>query len=232
MERYITFVTEPLQEVFTKFAKFGPNLLAMLIIILAGIIAAKIVRFVLLKLLITVKFDSWSDRMGLTSLMRKGDLWAKPSAAIGAFVFWLMIIAVLLAGLSALNIQAVDSLVSNFVLYLPRILSAVLIVMIGYIVTAFISRAVLISAVNKGYHFARLLSEAIRLLLTVLIVAMALEQLQVAPGIVVAAFSIIFGGIVLALAISFGIGGIDAAKKIIEKETDKKDEDQHNIEHI
>jgi hypothetical protein len=61
---------------------------------------------------------------------------------------------------------------------------------------------------------------------------MALEQLQVAPVIVVTAFSIIFGGIVLALSISFGVGGIDTARKIIEKETEKKDEEKQDIEHI
>jgi hypothetical protein len=61
---------------------------------------------------------------------------------------------------------------------------------------------------------------------------MALEQLEVAPGIVVAAFSIVVGGIVLALAISFGVGGIDAARKIIEKETEAKEEGKKDIEHI
>jgi flagellar motor component MotA len=82
-------------------------------------------------------------------------------------------------------------------------------------------------------HYARLLAEAIRLLAIVLILAMALEQLQVAPVIVVSAFSIIFGGIVLALAIAFGVGGIEAAKRIIEKEaTDKKGKHKEEIDHI
>ena len=70
-----------------------------------------------------------------------------------------------------------------------------------------------------------------RLLLTVLILAMALEQLHVAPNIVTAAFSIIFGGIVIALAISFGVGGIDSARKMIEKEEERKEE-KRDIEHI
>ena len=73
----------------------------------------------------------------------------------------------------------------------------------------------MITAVNSGYHYAKILAEAVRLLLIVLILAMSLEQLQIAPGIVIAAFSIVFGGIILALAIAFGIGGIDAARRII-----------------
>ena len=91
----------------------------------------------------------------------------------------------------------------------------------------------MIAAVNSGYHHAKLIAEAARLLLIVLILAMALEQLQIAPGIVIAAFSIIFGGIVLALSIAFGVGGIDAAKRIIEKGTEEEKEDKgRDIEHI
>ena len=232
MTEFINLILEPLREVYANFVKFVPNLLAMLIIILVGMIAARIIRLILLKLFQTVKFDSWSDRMGLTSVMRKGDLWAKPSEAVGALVFWLLVVSVLLAGFSALNIQAVDHLISNFVLYLPRLISAILILVFGYIATGFIGRAVLISAVNRGYLFAKLLADAVRLLFTILFVAMALEQLQIAPGIVVAAFSIIFGGIVIALAISFGVGGIDTARKIIEKETEKKEEGKRDVEHI
>jgi hypothetical protein len=182
MENFFDLIMDPLRDVYSKFVQFIPSLLAMLLIILLGILAAKVIRAVLVKLLQAIKFDSWSDRMGLTSVMRKGDLWAKPSAAVGAFVFWLLILAILLAGLSALNIQAVDGLISYFVLYFPRFLSAVVILVFGYIVTGFIGRAVLISAVNRGSVFARLLAEAVRLLLIVLFVAMALEQLQVAPG--------------------------------------------------
>jgi hypothetical protein len=232
MTDYVELILEPLKEVYSKFIKFVPNLLAMLVIILVGMLVARLVRAVLLKLLKAIKFDSWSDRMGLTSVMRKGDLWDKPADAVGAFVFWLLIIAAFMAGFSALNIPAVDSLIANFVLYLPRVFSAILILVFGYIVTGFISRAILISGVNRGYRFAKLLAETVRLLLILLFIAMALEQLEVAPGIVVAAFSIIVGGIVLALAIAFGVGGIDAARKIIEKETEAKEEAKKDIEHI
>jgi flagellar motor component MotA len=72
----------------------------------------------------------------------------------------------------------------------------------------------------------------VRLLLIVLILAMALEQLQVAPNIVVAAFSIIFGGIVIALAIAFGVGGIEAARRIIEKGATEKREGKDDIQHL
>jgi hypothetical protein len=231
MKEFLELILEPMKDVFVKFKEFAPNLLAMMTIVLVGILSARIMKAILLRFMRAIKFDTWSDRMGLTAVMRKSDLWSKPSDAVGSVVFWTLVIVAVMAGLSALKIHAVDSLVAQFILYLPRAFSAIVILVFGYIIAGFIGRAVLIAAVNSGYHYAKLLAEAIRLLLTVLILAMALEQLQVAPGIVVAAFSIIFGGIVLALAISFGVGGIDAARRMIEKEEERKEE-KKDIEHM
>ena len=234
MTDFFNLILEPLREVFLRIKMFLPNLLAMLVILLVGILLARVVRIVFVRFLAAIKFDSWSDRMGVTALLRKGDLWAKPSLALGAIVFWLLIIVVLMTGLNALKVTAIDQLVHQFFMYLPRVFSAILILVIGYVLAGFVSRAVLIAAANSGFHYARLLAEAIRLLLTVLILAMVLEQLQVAPGIVLAAFSIVFGGIVAALAISFGVGGIDAARRMIERETVEKspNEAKNDIEHI
>jgi len=234
MTDFLNLILEPLQEVFLKFKVFVPNLLAMLVILIVGILLARLFRAILVRVLLAIKFDSWSDRMGVTTLLRKGDLWAKPSLALGAIVFWILIIVVLMVGLNALKIHTIDQLVSQFFMYLPRVFSAILILIIGYVLAGFISRAVLIAAANSGFHYAKLLAEAIRLLLTVLILAMVLEELQVAPGIVLAAFSILFGGIVIALAISFGVGGIDAAKRMIERETVEKpvNNTKDHIEHI
>jgi hypothetical protein len=234
MTDFLDLILEPLQDVFRTIKQFLPNLLAMLVILIIGLVVARVLRLVVVRFLAAIKFDSWSDRMGMTTLMRKGDLWAKPSLALGSILYWIMIIVALMTGLGALKIQAVDHLVTQFFMYLPRAFSAIMILLAGYVLTGFASRAVLIAAVNSGYHYAKLLAEAMRLLLTVLVLAMVLEQLQVAPGIVLAAFSIIFGGIVLALALSFGIGGIDAAKRIIERESVEKraDEAKDDIEHI
>lgn len=234
MTDILNLIVEPLKEVFNKFMAFMPNLLAMLIILILGILAARLLRMLLVRLLRAIDFDSWSDRMGVTSILRKGDLWAKPSIALGALFFWGLIIVVLMTGLSALKVSTIDHLVSQFFIYLPRIFSAAAILIVGYVLAGFVSRAVLIAAVNSGFHYAKLSAEAVRLLLTVLILAMVLEELKVAPGIVLAAFSIIFSGIVLALAIAFGVGGIDAAKRIIEKEAaaQASEAKKDDIEHI
>lgn len=234
MKDFINLILEPLKDLFLKFKGFAPNLLAMLVILLVGIVFARIIKLLLVKFLTAIKFDSWSDRMGFTKLMRKGDLWAKPSAILGEIVFWLLIIVTLMSSLNALQIPAIDHLVGQFFSYIPRIFSAAMILIVGYVLSGFVSRAVLIAASNSGFHYAKILAEAIHTSLIVLILSMVMEQLQIAPGIVLAAFSIIFGGIVIALAIAFGVGGIDAARRIIEKESiaKREEETKDEIEHL
>jgi len=234
MMDFLNLILEPLQDVLLKFKAFLPNLLAMLVILILGLLLAKVLRILLVKFLAVVKFDNWSDRMGFTTLMRKGDLWLKPSAVLGAIVFWILVIVTLMVGLSALQVAAIDNLVGQFFSYLPRVFSAAMILVVGYVVASFISRAVLIAAANAGYHYARLLAEAVRVLLMVMILAMVMEQLQIATSIVLAAFSIVFGGIVVALAIAFGVGGINTARRIIEREISEEPpkKAQEDIEHI
>lgn len=234
MMEFLNLILEPLQDVFLKFKIFLPNLLAMLVILALGIILAKLIKVILVKSLTAINFDSWSDRMGFTTLMRKGDIWAKPSVTLSAIIFWLQILVTMMIAFSALKVPAIDGLVEQVLGYGPRAFSATIILIIGYILAGFISQGVLITAVNSGYHYAKLLAEAIRTLLMLLILAMAMEQLQIAPSIVLAAFTIIFGGIVTALAISFGVGGIEAARRIIERESavNPTIEPKDEIEHI
>lgn len=234
MTDFLEMIFEPLQESFRQFKAFLPSLLSLLVILVLGLVLAKVIKVVIVKFLTAVKFDSWCDRMGFTTLMRKGDLWTKPSALIGVLVFWLIVVVTLMVGLSALKVAVIEQMVGQFFAYMPRVLSAVTILVIGYVLIGFISRSVLVAGANSGFHYAKLLAEAVRTLLTMMILAMVMEQLQIAPSIVLAAFSIIFGGIVIAFAIAFGVGGIDAAKRMIEKETaEKRDEEkQDEIEHM
>ncbi|HAG49768.1 MAG: hypothetical protein A2X87_04205 [Deltaproteobacteria bacterium GWC2_42_51] len=233
MEKFSEILFQPFRDFWQWFVKFAPNLMAMLIIIIAGLILAWLIRLVMLRILRVINFDTWSDKVGLTALIRKGDVWAKPSDFFGYAVYLLLAVVFVMIGLDALQIKVIDNLLSQFLLYLPRALSAILILIIGYIIAGFLSRGVLIAAVNSGYHHAKLIAEAVRLLFIILVLAMALVELTIARGIVIAAFSILFGGVVLALAIAFGVGGIDAAKRIIEKaREEKKEEKGRDIEHI
>lgn len=232
MENFGELLLRPFMDFWAALVGFIPNLLAMVIIICGGFLVAWVVKVVLVKGFSALSFDKWCDRAGITAMARKANVWSMPSDIIVRAVYWFLAIIFSMIGLTALRLQAIDSLTMQFFMYLPRAFSALLILIVGYMITAFVSRAVLIAAVNSGYHYAKLLAEAVRMLLVVLILAMALEQLRIAPGIVVAAFSILFGGIVIAFAVAFGAGGIDAARKIIEKSSEEKKDTGRDMEHL
>jgi len=84
MMEFLEMMFDPLQDLFGQLRAFLPGLLAMLVILVVGIVLATLLRLILVKFLTAVKFDGWSDRMGFTKLMRKGDLWSKPSAIAGS----------------------------------------------------------------------------------------------------------------------------------------------------
>jgi hypothetical protein len=168
-----------------------------------------------------VRFNDLAQRAGAADVFKKADLPA-PDAVAAAFVFWLTFIGFLLSGLSVLGFRSLEGLVADFVLFIPRLLVAVAILVAGLVAANFAWRAALLAAVNAGMPSARLVAGIVRLLIVVLAVAMALEQIAVAKTVVLTAFAIAFGAVMLAAAIAFGIGGGPIARRILEQQFPEK----------
>ncbi len=228
---FLSAVVGPLKTFFTNLFTFVIYLVVMVIILVIGFIIASIIQRFTLKLLDTIGFNNWSDKVGLTSILQKGEVRIPPSQFVSLVFYWFLVTAFLIAGLASIDLEMTNTIVSVFFMFLPRFLSAILVLILGYLFSSFLARATLLAGVNAGLKYSRLLAEAVRLLMLIFIFAMALEQLGLATGIVVAAFSILFGGILLALAIAFGLGGKDVAKKILEGNM-AKEEEKDDIQHL
>jgi hypothetical protein len=120
------------------------------------------------------------------------------------------------AALSALNLQPIKDFAHSFLAYIPHLLMAMLILVAGFLLSNFVSQAVLIAAVNAGLPPARGVAAASRWGVQLIAVAMALEQLGIASNIVAVGFGITLGGVVFAAAIAFGLGAKDLAKEFLE----------------
>ena len=141
-------------------------------------------------------------------------------------VFWVTWFVFMLAGLSALDIVGLQEHISLFLLFLPRLFVAVLIFFIGMIVASFLSRAALLAAVNAHLPSARVVAYSIRTIVLLLTFSMAIEEIGIAERTILIAFSILFGAVMLGLAIAFGLGGQDLARRALERrfsERDRKD---------
>jgi hypothetical protein len=103
----------------------------------------------------------------------------------------------------------------------------------GGLVAGFARRSVLIAAVNAGLPSARLLSSGAHAALFVLFAAMALEEVGLGQRVVLTAFAISFGGVVLALALAFGLAGKEIARESLERLLRRRGpEDEDGLKHL
>jgi hypothetical protein len=206
-----------LVESWDKIASFAPDALQLIIIIVAGFIMAWLLKVIVTHLLKVVKFDVFGYRMGLAAVLSKASIERSSSEVIGIIVYWCVVFLFFVIALGTLEVYAVDTVLASIFTYIPRLVIAIFVFLLGYFLSRFFSRAILIGLVNARVKSAMLIASLFRILIIVLFSAMAIEQLGIARGIVVATFAISFGGVVLATAIAFGLGGKDMAKDMLER---------------
>jgi Mechanosensitive ion channel, conserved TM helix len=199
------------------FIQFVPRLVAATIIFAVGFFVAVVARWVVRRVLGWLKFDKVAVRTGASEMLRVAEL---PSAEllIAKIVFWIVWIGFIVSALDTLQFGPFQGLVQQFFRFVPRVLLALLVLALGFLVGNFIWRATLLASVNAGLPAARLLSSTLRLLVIAIAAVMALEQLGLATAVVLTAFAIAFGALMLGLAIAFGLGGRDAARQLLEQQ--------------
>jgi hypothetical protein len=203
---------------FEGVVRFLPGLLAALLILAVGVVVAWLIKALLRRALTVARFDRFCQSAGLSTILGRADVRGTPSILVASLVFWLVLASFLMAGASALQVGFINRLIAAFFLYLPRILSALGILLLGFLLANFLSRAALLAAVNANVPSPRVIGLVVKFLIAVLAFAMALEQLEIAKTIVIAAFVISFGAVMFGLAIAFGLGGKEVARRVLERQ--------------
>jgi Mechanosensitive ion channel, conserved TM helix len=216
---------------FNALALFLPRVLSMVVIIAAGSLVALLLKAVVRRIFGIASFRKYCDSAGLTQLMRKAAL-PPPVDFLGQVVFWVIWLVFIVLGIDALGIGALREQISRFFMFLPQIFVAMAVLFIGLLVANFFSRATLLAAANANYPSARLLGSLVRLLIIIFFVAMALEQIGLGRHVVLIAFSIAFGAVMLGTAIAFGLGGRDVARRILEKQFLQQEPNEKEDEEI
>jgi small-conductance mechanosensitive channel len=208
-------------------AEFLPRLLVMLIIIVIGLLVAFVLRYISRALLGLTKLDRVSEEAGASRVLRMAHL-PSMTELLSRSIFLVTWFGFLLVGLSVLGIAGLQEQISQLFRFLPEVFIAILILFLGVTLANFLSRAALLAAVNAGHTSARILSWSLRFVIWILAITMALEELGLARQTVISAFSIVFGATMLGLAIAFGLGGQDLARKCLERYLGdaKKDKDK------
>ncbi len=213
-------ILEGLEQVYSKLfhmiAEFLPRFLVMLIIVLIGLLVALVLRYILRALLGLTKLDRVSEQSGASRVLRMAHL-PSMSELLSRSVFWVTWLGFFLVGISVLGIPGFQEQISRLFRFLPEVFVAILIMFLGVAIANFLSRTALLAAVNAGHPSARILSWAIRFVIWILAITMTLEELGLARQTVISAFSIFFGATMLGLAIAFGLGGQDLARRALER---------------
>ncbi len=202
-----------MDEIVQSVGRFLPRFLEMLAIVAAGLAIALILKYLLRSLLRIARFDKLSERTGATHLLRGASL----SELVSRFVFWVAWFGFILLGISVLGVVGIEQHVTSFFGFLPRLFVALLILFFGLLAASFLSRAALLSGVNAQLPSPRLISWAVRTMVILFVVSMAFEELGVGSHTVIVAFTLTFGALMLGLALAFGLGGKDLARKYLEK---------------
>ena len=192
-----------------------PRVLITVSIVAVGWVIAWALKWAVRWLLIWLRFNHGCDRIGVGAVLKTADL-PPADILVSLIVFWLVWVGFMLSGVDVLGFTALEGMVRSFALFVPRLLVAIVILVLGVVCANFAWRATLIAAVNARVPSPRVVSGAVRALVLILAGAMALDQIALARTIVLTAFAIAFGAVMLGLAIAFGVGGGGIARRILD----------------
>jgi hypothetical protein len=224
-EQINEILTQSASQITAGIARFLPGLLALIFVVLLAVVIAWIAGAVFRQSLKRISFDARLAQWGFDGLADWSPA-RSPTLLLVRIIRWTVILLGLLVGTSALDADLTSRLVVGLFGYLPNVVAAILVLIVGTIIARFLARGVLISAVNMQMQSARLLSLGVKWLVLVLAGAMALEHLGIGEQIVELSFAILFGGIVLALALAVGLGSKDMVSRTWERQASKSEEQQ------
>lgn len=223
MQQQVNIFLESLNQFWIQLIIFVPKLLAVVVILFAGWLVAKLVRIAVRRLLELTQFDKIAQKSGLESFMNQGTLNLSMSGIISQVVYWLVITLFIITGANILGLSEVAVLLQQLASYLPRIIVAIIVLIFGTLLARFVNRIVFTWLHSIQFERALVVSTSTEYGVQILALFIALEQLGLGMQLIYSLFIIIFGAVFLALALAFGLAGKEwAANKIAEFEAKQK----------
>lgn len=200
----------------TTIVTLGPRLVAALVVVFAGWLVARSVSWLATRLIARLPVDRMAEQTAFADALRLAEL---PPAGrlIPSVAFWLVLIAFLTQALGLLEVPGFENARAEFIDFVGRLVRAVVLLLIGVLIANVVWRATLLAAYNAGLPSARLMAASLRVLVLAVSVLTALAHVGIPMVIVLTAFSIAFGALMLGLALAFGLGGREAAREFLAR---------------
>lgn len=216
-----------LQRALNSFFEFVPRLIGFLLILLIGYIVAKLVKKAVEALLNRIGLDKQTHQGAIGDYVDKVNPNFKPSGLIGSIAFWFIFLGAISIAVSQLGIAAVTTFVAAIVAYLPNVIAAVLIFIVAGLVAAAVGG--LVARTMGDTPTGKIVGTIVPILVMGIATFMILTQLKIAPAIVQITYIALLGSVALALALAFGLGGRDAAAKLLSDAQQKGAEQKGQV---
>jgi hypothetical protein len=222
----VDMLIEPARVFLQQVGRFVPRLGLAVLVVIAGWVLARLARFAVSKGLRAINFNVLTERAGLDGFLQQGGVEIDTVGILALLVYWLVILAALVVAASGLDLTYVTDLLSRVVLFVPKVMVAILILAFGGYFARFIGAAVTAYCKNAGVLDGDLLGRLAQYAILVFMVLISLDHLGVGGDIIRQTFLIVLAGIVLALALAFGIGGQRWAAELLERWWPRRREDK------
>ncbi len=221
MSTWQIVLLEPAKLILDQIGQFLINVLLVLVILIIGWLVAKLIKTVVTNVLRTLRFDALSERIELDSLLAKGGIKYSLSELLGIIAYWLAILVTFMVAVNAIGLTIAADLLNRVVLYIPNVVAAIFILILGMFVSTLLRNIIQTIATNAGLSEEKLLGKIVEVLVMIFAIIMALEQLNIGATTLQLALSIVLAAIGLGIALAFGLGCKDIAARAVSEFLDK-----------
>jgi len=215
MSSWQVVLLEPARTVLAQISQFVINALLVIIILIVGWLLSKLIKAIVSKALKASRIDKLSDDIGLNKLLSKGGITYSLSDLVAVICYWLGLLITFMVAVNALGLTIAANLLNKVVLYIPNVIAAVFILVLGMFAATLLRNIVQTAATNAGLHQSKVLAQVVETVVIAFAIFVGLEQLQIGIRITELTVSIILGSLGLGLALAFGLGCKDIAGKFV-----------------
>lgn len=212
-----TAIMSALANALNLFLAFIPRLIGFLVIMAVGWIIAYLISKGLTLLLRKIGFDRVADRIGLSRFDERMGVHMDAAGILGKIVFWFLILIFLVPATDALGLPAVSNVLNQLVAYIPNVFVAIIVLFLGTLLATVVADLVRGATASANIGNPNLFAAIARYAVIGFAALIALEQLQIAPALINILFTAVVGAAALAFALAFGLGGRDAAQRLLAR---------------
>lgn len=213
----LQIVLGPINEVLLTITPLLLNLLYALVLLLIGLLIAKGLQWLVVRVLGALQLNKGCKQIGFTDFLTKGGIKRGPTELLGDLIYWLTIFVAVTAVAGILGLASAKALLGGLLAYLPAVLSAVYVLGVGIFVALLLSAVVLVIANNIGLTNADTLAKVVQYAIIIFAALAALGQLGVPLEWITTSVTIVVGAVGLAFALAFGLGAKDRAANFLDK---------------